>query len=478
MFQFRLGPIPVRVAGSHILFSGLLGLLFLNSAKAAGGGTWPGPMLLAEGTPGMVATIAFIASWALIIFVSVLVHELGHALVSLAYGYRPDIELVWMGGHTRPNAPGALSWGRDILITFAGPTFGLLLGLAAGFCYFILGMETGFAGHMFQLLFAANLFWAVLNLIPVLPLDGGRISMVALSRLFGQKGFIASQVLALVIAGLTVFWALKSRQIFLLLFFGSYALQAYQLLRAGLKNEAGPAAQEVHPLAHQLQQAASAFDDGRLDRTKLLAEPLLAEGVPPTLRSLTHRLLGWVAIKEGKGQEALDHFAQVGSEKVEAQALAAGFSLIGDDARAVSLWEQAYREKRSPTVLHEWAGALWREGKKGAALDLPGIDPVQVAACTTRVPYIRGDFARAAALGEEALALHPHLAIAYDIACAHARAGRHEEALRFLEQAAELGFDDAARAAGDDDFVSLRDNPAFQQWLRRLPEKKQAMTMS
>src|SRR5690606_39202292 len=80
---------------------------------------------------GLAGSVTFVVvSWMFIVFVSVLVHELGHALASRAFGYQPTITLAWLGGHTHPNAPGPIPWDRDLLLTLAGPLFGLLLGLA------------------------------------------------------------------------------------------------------------------------------------------------------------------------------------------------------------------------------------------------------------------------------------------------------------------------------------------------------------
>src|SRR5688572_24589125 len=79
MFQFRLGSIPVRVHPSHLLTSALLGLLFMGDSGRAG--QWPGAALSAEGPERLWATAAYIGSWVFIIFVSVLIHELGHALL-------------------------------------------------------------------------------------------------------------------------------------------------------------------------------------------------------------------------------------------------------------------------------------------------------------------------------------------------------------------------------------------------------------
>src|SRR5260370_1615247 len=108
MLRFRLGRIPVEVHYGHFLVSAMLGLPSRGGAP----------------TSEILSTLTI---WIAVVFCSVLTHELGHALVSLAYGYRPQIQLVWSGGLTQPNAPAPIPWHRDILLTPAGPLLRLVL---------------------------------------------------------------------------------------------------------------------------------------------------------------------------------------------------------------------------------------------------------------------------------------------------------------------------------------------------------------
>ena len=157
---------------------------------------------------------------------------------------------------------------------------------------------------------------------------------------------------------------------------------------------------------------------------------------------------------------------------MEPHALAAAFSLVGDDARAVSLWEHAWRESGDATVLHEWAGSLIRAQRADEALRLPGVDPAAAYACAERVLFIRGAYSEAAQVSEAALTHAPRADIAYDAACAYARAHNVRDALRLLERARELGFRDAAYAASDEDLAPLHAEPAFEQWLTALRQSE------
>lgn len=463
MLRFRLGPIPVEVHPSHFLMAIAFGSLGLSDRDPS---VWPGRALVShDALTHASAVVGVVAIWVAIVFVSVLVHELGHALVSLAYHYQPSIQLVGLGGLTRPNAPGPIPWHREVVLTAAGPLMGAALG---GLCL-LLRSSVGtweVARYTLTLAALANFFWAVVNLLPVLPLDGGRISQAVLGRLFGKAGLVGAQLLALLVCVAVIFW--RWGDFFLTLFFLLFALQAVRALSALLRGE-GPPADSA-----ELQRLEALFRSGDLKAARESAEALAAQDTSPPVRSRAHHLLGWIALKEGEGRRALDHFSQVQGRGVEKQALAAAFSLVGDDARALPLWQQAYESSRDPTILHEWAGALLRTGQVEQASRLPGVDLGKAYACAERVAFLRGNFTRAAELGLAALDRHPSAEAAYDVACALARAGELDRAVLVLERARDLGFRDAEYARTDADLAALHGHPGFERWLAALGKSASA----
>ena len=150
---FSLLGIPVRVLPTFWLTGVLFGFHYLNSAEN-----------------GMLLLLAWIA----VVFVSILVHELGHALTARAFGYPPRILLYHFGGLAMYEPHINYTAAKSILISLAGPAAGFLL---FGICYLLRPAlpDDQVAREALWMLVWVNLFWGLVNLAPVLPLDGGHV---------------------------------------------------------------------------------------------------------------------------------------------------------------------------------------------------------------------------------------------------------------------------------------------------------------
>src|SRR5690606_11580998 len=373
-----------------------------------------------------------------------------------------------MGGHTQPQVRGPLSWGKDVFITAAGPAASLLLTLVAGGAHLLLrDAPPSPGGHFVYNLFIANAFWTVLNLLPVMPLDGGRLSMKFGKKLLGRNGIIASQLLALAVCAILVVFGMRMGQLLITLFFGFFGFQTFKLLMAILNGEA--VLEDEPPMEPQLVEADALLREGRLDEARESAQQVLREFHSRRLQARANMILRWDALKEANGRLALTHFGQAQGLRIPPSALAASFSLIGDEQRALPFWEVAWSESQDPTVLHEWAGALIRAGRADTLDRLPGVRIDLAYVCASRTPFLRGAYSEAAEIAETGLEKAPSQELAYDAACAHARSGDTQAALRCLNRASELGFNDHAYASTDDDLSRLHGQPAFHAWLTGLP---------
>jgi Zn-dependent protease len=117
---------------------------------------------------------------AVLVFGSVVLHELGHAVVARRLGVPiAGIELHFFGGVAKMAGP-PRSARDEILIAAAGPAVSMVLGGTAT----ALAMVTG--STILSILGYVNLLLGGFNLLPALPMDGGRILRAALSRRYGR----------------------------------------------------------------------------------------------------------------------------------------------------------------------------------------------------------------------------------------------------------------------------------------------------
>ena len=203
------------------------------------------------------ALIGYLILWAVAVLVSILVHELGHALAYRFFGQGAQVVIYHFGGLTIPEI-----WGRRaslrpvqrLLVSAAGPLAQLALAAmivvslrAAGYAVPFpidsvgeaLGLYEGrrieslqaFAFTMFML--SVNVFWPLLNLLPVPPLDGGQIvreGMLAMGVADAQR--IAGLV-GVAVGALVAYWGYTRGQPFLGIMFALLAASCWQGLSAG-----------------------------------------------------------------------------------------------------------------------------------------------------------------------------------------------------------------------------------------------------
>ncbi len=120
------------------------------------------------------------------VFFSLLLHELGHGLTALFSGYSVLIELTGVGGITRYFNGKQISFWRRFFIIFNGPLLGSLFSLSI---YFLQAtMANDYVRTMLVQFFWLNLIWTGMNLLPILPLDGGQLLQLLMEHRFSNKG--------------------------------------------------------------------------------------------------------------------------------------------------------------------------------------------------------------------------------------------------------------------------------------------------
>lgn len=134
---------------------------------------------------GMDASVESLIA-GVVMFVSLLVHEYGHAMTALFFGARAEIVLEMFGGRA---VHGRLSAKQDFLVTLNGPLLECVLIVVP---YALLNWD-GFGGgyyvrYFLYVMMRLNVLWVGLNLLPLEPLDGGKIARYVLDRWFGERG--------------------------------------------------------------------------------------------------------------------------------------------------------------------------------------------------------------------------------------------------------------------------------------------------
>lgn len=160
-------------------------------------------------------------------FISVLVHELGHALTARKFGAYSEIVLQAFGGYAAYSGV-RLTRPQSFAVTAAGPAIQILLGLAVYLMLPHLPKISPDAAYFIKTLIEISIFWALLNLLPILPLDGGRM----LDAILGPQRIKITLWVTIVVALSLALAALKfTSSILLPIFLGMFAWQAFQALK-------------------------------------------------------------------------------------------------------------------------------------------------------------------------------------------------------------------------------------------------------
>lgn len=194
--------------------------------------------------------------WVMAVFIGILIHELGHALVIKFYGHHPWIVLYGMGGLTCHDPAGnyrtkANTTFGQIFISAAGPFAGFLLVAAIVAVLFMSGhrneIEWGkifivvpfpiwnnptSIGILINYLTTISILWGFLNLLPIYPLDGGQIAREFLLYINPNNGIRQSLILSIATAILAiVFAAFVLQSMYSCLFFALFAYENYTTLQ-------------------------------------------------------------------------------------------------------------------------------------------------------------------------------------------------------------------------------------------------------
>lgn len=202
--SFRIGSISgvdVYVRASWLVIAGLIAVLLAPRVEQ-----------VEPGLGGLKYVAGF--AFAVLLYLSVLLHEMSHALMAKHFGLPVrSIQLQFLGGMTEIDGEAA-SPGQEFKIAVVGPLTSIAVGLVALLLVFV--VPDGLTRLAVEGLAGANLIIGVLNLVPGLPLDGGRVLRAAVWKLAGNmhRGTIVAAWGGRVVAVAALLWPVVARAAF------------------------------------------------------------------------------------------------------------------------------------------------------------------------------------------------------------------------------------------------------------------------
>jgi len=316
--QFSLFRIPIRI---HLWFWLMaLWLWTLNSEQG-----WAGLLI-----------------WVLVVFQGILMHELGHAIVGRVFGRQPRIELIALGGLTWWEQQEPMSPGRSLMVSAAGPAVGIFIGSLALVLMDALRIpDPSLARYAFHSLIFVNLGWGILNLLPVLPLDGGNIVASLMELVSPSRGRLLACYVSFAVIGVLFAVTVTFQQYPMTILLFLLAFSTYQAFRIERQRLASPPGEPV-AAPNLIQQAFEALERGDGEGVVRAASELIAKADSTEQLDEAFHLLAWGRLISGEPGEAHQALTSMSGERRADPALEGAVLVeLGKPADAVPLLEQA-----------------------------------------------------------------------------------------------------------------------------------------
>jgi len=276
-FGFSLFGVPVRIASSFWIIAILFGMQDVGQSGSSG------------------KAIFDALTWTAIVFVSILLHEFGHATAARAFGAEPSITLHALGGLTQFE-PRGMSRPKRWLVSFAGPAAGLAFGVAVYMGARWLPPGTPFAAIVRSVLWI-NIGWSLINLLPVLPFDGGQM----LSAFLGPRRELWTAVISGVVGtAVALLGYFRLNNLWIAFLFGSAAVGAIRQVRwlwlSKADRDAG--------LEEELGRARAAIARGDADQVLRHADDIIGRARTNAIKNAGLLVQAWAQATLGRRAEA------------------------------------------------------------------------------------------------------------------------------------------------------------------------------
>jgi Zn-dependent protease len=437
--QMKIAGIPVKVDISFLLIGVMLASPRLSH-----------PSLLVE--------------WLIVVFISILIHELGHAFVCRAFGLSPQIQLYAMGGATSWSDNINISPQKNIAISLAGPFagflfYGVIFSVQSNFPDLL---DSDLGRQLYRDLLWVNLYWGLVNLLPVLPLDGGHVVDSIEELVTKKKGGLVAPAFSFIVAASVAFWAFTTSWLFMAILMGVFAWVNLTALMQRYN------AKRDKALDLPLEEAQHSFKNRDGSLVVRQAQEILKSAGSEEVKCAAQQLLVQGLILENNIEEAKKELMRLQAVHGYDGAEQALLALEKDEwPRALPLMEYTYQSSPSAEMGVRYVQALIDARRLREAMT--SISDPRLAQYATGLyallqtaAFEAGDYDLSAEAGVLALERGGAPYIAYNVACAHARAGRSDQAMEWLKRAVDAGYSDFESLERDPDLAVLRENPDFE----------------
>lgn len=406
--------------------------------------------------------------WTGVVFVSVLLHELGHALAMKVFGFEPRVSLYALGGLTFWPENANPSVKQSFVVSGAGPAVSISLGLIS-LVLRLVAPAGSMATELLNQSIWVNLFWGVINLLPLMPLDGGNLLDTGATIITGTPRPRWVGLVSIVFGVGVAAGAFKFGQPFLGL------LGVFAVMRGWNRwSDQRP------DFDATIRQATELGWSGKGAEAEQLLRMLETAALDDAQRSRVREAIAWVRIAGGdvSGAEAAVRTMPAGwqvSPELRARLLAANDDvegvistllpevtngqlpvtaapLLGSALVATSRFAEL--EAVASLML---ANAKTREdgaGRVAADLTARLFRAGQPEACLRLCEFLWKKFHK----GEDA----------FNSACSLVKLNRNDEAMVWLADAVKAGMPELKKALlADDDVAPLRARPEFQALVER-----------
>ena len=285
----------------------------------------------------------------IVILVSLLVHEYGHALSAKSFGQEAQISLVAMGGLTYHDGKKLKGW-QDFVVVLMGPVAGISLFALAFVLRSLLGPNAPtYLWYLLSIFIFVNLFWTAVNLLPIVPLDGGQMLRIVLEGFFGHRGLKITLFIGVIVAvGLGIlFFVLGMWLIGAILF-----LLAFQSFASFKQIQTMTVQDRSDDLQKELKDAQEAFHLGHLDQAKEMLEAICRKAHQGLIFEAASENLAYIYEKSGdlkKVYEVLKPIEKKLSQNARRVFHRAAYS-VADYELTLTVGNKVFREAQSHDV--------------------------------------------------------------------------------------------------------------------------------